>query len=77
MLKTLPLIKKGENIIIETTYGKYVYEVYGTKVVHQTELDAAPIQNEKEILMLYTCYPMDTIGYASERFFAYANLVEE
>lgn len=77
MLKRLPEIQNGAEIIIETTYGKYTYRVYDTKVVKQTELEAAPIQRDKEILMLYTCYPINSIGHAKNRFFAYANLVEE
>lgn len=77
MLKDLPKIKNGEKIIIHTTYGKYTYKVYDTKIVKETELDAAPIQKEKEILMLYTCYPPDCIGHTKYRFFAYANLIVE
>jgi len=77
MLRNLPNIENGAKIIIKTTYGKYTYEVYDTKVVKQTELDAALIQRQKEILMLYTCYPVNSIGHAKNRFFTYANLVEE
>lgn len=77
MLRDLPKIKNGVKIIIETNYGKYTYKVYDTKVVKQTELEAAPIQREKEILMLYTCYPINSIGHAKNRFFTYANLIEE
>ena len=77
MLRSLTKIKKGAEIIIETTYGKYTYKVYDTKVVKQTELEAAPIQRDKEILMLYTCYPINSIGHAQNRFFTYANLVEK
>ncbi len=77
MLRELPQIKNGEKIIIETTYGIYTYEVYETGVVEQTKLDAVQIQREKEILMLYTCYPVNSIGHAKNRFIVYANLVEE
>lgn len=77
MLRKLPEIKEGAKITIETSYGNFNYEVYETKIVKETDLAAAPIQREKEMLMLYTCYPLHTIGYAPYRFFAYANLVEE
>lgn len=77
MLRKLPEIKKGAKIIVETIYGKYTYEVYDTKVVKQTQLDAAPVQREKEIFILYTCYPVNSIGHAKNRFLAYANLIEE
>lgn len=77
MLRKLPEIKNGAKIIIETTYGVYTYEVYNTKVVKKTQTEEAPIQREKEILMLYTCYPANCLGYTQYRFFAYANLIEE
>ena len=75
MLKRLPEIKNGDKIIIDTTYGTYTYEVCDTKIVKETELTAAPIQKEKECLMLYTCYPVDAIGHTDKRFFVYANLI--
>lgn len=77
VLKTLPEIKIGAKIVIETTYGIYTYEVYDTKIVQDTQLEAAPIQREKEILMLYTCYPVNGLGHATKRFMTYSNLVDE
>lgn len=77
MLRRLPKIKKGAQIIVETTYGKYTYEVYDTKIVQQTDLEAAPIQRENEILMLFTCYPVNSIGHAKKRFFTYSKLIDE
>ncbi|MDO5557395.1 MAG: class D sortase [Clostridia bacterium] len=75
-LKELSKIKKGANITIQTEYGKFVYEVYDTKIVNQENLDAVPLQKEKEILMLYTCYPTNTFGHAKQRFITYSKLVE-
>lgn len=77
MLKKLPKIENSAQIIIETTYGKYTYELYETRIVKETELEAAPIQRDKEILILYTCYPVSGIGHATSRFLVYANLVNE
>lgn len=73
-LRKLPEIQLGTKIKIEAVYGNYTYTVYDTKVVHQTETDAVPVQNEKEILMLYTCYPVNSIGHATHRFITYASL---
>ena len=77
MLKNFIGIDTGEQIIIETTYGKYTYEIYETKIVNEHDMDSAPLQREKEILMLYTCYPANSIGHVPDRFFVYANLVNE
>ena len=73
-LKRLPEIEIGTKIQVNTVYGKYTYTVYDTKIVPQEDVEAAPIQDEKEILMLYTCYPTGTIGHATQRFITYSSL---
>lgn len=73
-LRKLPQIKIGTKIRIETVYGNYTYTAKETKIVHQSELDAIKPQREKEILTLYTCYPVDTLGYPTQRFIVYAPL---
>ena len=74
ILKRLPNININDQITIETVYGNYNYIVYDTRIVDEYELEAAPMQREKEILMLYTCYPVTGIGHATQRFIVYANL---
>jgi len=71
-LKKLPEVKNGDEIKIETSYGDFSYKVYDSKVVGEYETDAAPIQNEEEILIIYTCWPINNIGHASERYLVYA-----
>ena len=73
-LRRLPEIKIGTKIQVNTVYGEYTYTVYDTKIVSQENVEAVPIQNEKEILMLYTCYPTGTIGHATQRFITYSSL---
>lgn len=76
-LRELPQIQHGAQIIIETSYGVYTYEVYDTRVVEQTQLDAIEISRDEEKLMLYTCYPVNSIGHAKNRFITYSKLVDE
>lgn len=73
-LRELSEIEIGTKIQMQTVYGDYTYTVYETKIVPQEQLDAVPVQKEKEILMLYTCYPINSIGHATKRFIVYANL---
>ena len=75
-LYNLSNIEIGAEIVITTNYGKFTYEVYETRIVQETQVDAVPIQNEEEILILYTCYPVNTIGHATQRFITYSNLVD-
>ena len=64
----------GDEIIVTTTYGEYTYEIYDMALINETETDKLPIQKEEEILMVYTCYPFNNIGYATQRYVVYAKL---
>lgn len=75
-LYKLPQIKKGAIIEVETTYGTFRYKVDKTKIVNMYNVDELPIQKEEEILMLYTCYPVNGLGHKTDRFVIYARKVE-
>ena len=70
----LDKVKVGDEIIIETNYGTFNYTVDNYKVVKETDLDAFPITKEKEMLVLYTCYPIREawIGRKTQRYVVYA-----
>lgn len=67
-------LKLGDKIKVTTDYGEYHYKIYDMQLIKETELDKLPIQDEKEILMVYTCYPFNNIGYATQRYVIYAEL---
>lgn len=67
-------LKKGDEITVTTSYGKYNYKIYDMQLVNETDTDKLPIQTEKEILMVYTCYPFNNIGYTTQRYVVYAEL---
>ena len=66
----------GNEIKVTTSYGEFNYRIYDMQLINETEKDKLPIQKEKEILMVYTCYPFNNIGYATQRYVVYAELVE-
>lgn len=66
----------GNDITVTTNYGVYKYKIYDMQLIKETELDKVPIQKEQEILMVYTCYPFNNIGYATQRYVVYAKPVE-
>lgn len=74
-LRRLPEIEKNSIIKIETTYGEYEYKVSDTKVVNMYDIDQLPVQKNEEILMLYTCYPVNGLGHKKDRFVVYANRI--
>lgn len=67
-------LQKGNEIKVTTNYGEYTYKIYDMKLIKETETDKLPIQKEKEILMIYTCYPFNNIGYTTQRYVVYAEL---
>ena len=73
----LPKLKIGSKVIMDTIYGKYTYEVYDTKIIKDSDEDSLPIQKTEEILMMYTCFAVATIGHKDKRYVVYARLVGE
>lgn len=67
-------LERGDKIEVETTYGKFTYKIYDMKIISETDFDKLPIQKNKEILMVYTCYPFKNIGYTTKRYVVYAEL---
>ena len=66
----------GNEITIKANYGEFKYEIYDMQIVEETETDKLPIQENEEKLMIYTCYPFVNIGYTTQRYVVYANLVK-
>ena len=64
----------GDEIKVTTTYGEYNYKIYDMQLINETELEKVPIQKDEEILMVYTCYPFNNVGYATQRYVVYAEL---
>ena len=77
VFRGLSKISKGDSIQITTEYGEFKYQVYDMKIVNETDLELLPIQKEKEILILYNCYPFQNIGYTTQRYVVYAEKIEE
>ncbi len=71
-LANLPKVKVGDQIEVTTNYGEFHYTVYDAQVVNENDVGKVPIQEEEERLMIYTCWPINNIGYATERYVVYA-----
>jgi sortase A len=67
-------VSKGDTIILNTSYGKYVYNISEIKIVKGNDNSIVqPLDSEK--LTLYTCYPFDYIGNAPNRYVVISDLV--
>jgi sortase A len=75
VFKGLKDVSKGNLIVLNTTYGKYVYEISDIKIIKETDISILqPFDSEK--LTLYTCYPFDYIGSAPNRYVVISDLIE-
>ena len=73
--KNLLKVKKGETINISTYYGLFEYKITGTKIAKATDTTAYDLTQNKEQLILFTCYPVGGVGEKEDRFFVYADKV--
>lgn len=71
----LEKMKKGMKITVLAAYGKYVYQVTGTKVVKSSNTKACRLDGTQEQLVLYTCYPFGKNNNRDQRYFVYAKKV--
>ncbi|MDD2362163.1 MAG: class D sortase [Oscillospiraceae bacterium] len=71
----LQYVKAGNIVTITTNYGIYEYEVTETKILYAFDKSAYNLSQQKEQLILYTCYPFNTLGLTSKRFFVYGDKI--
>ena len=69
--------KKKELICIKASYGDYHYQIYKVAVLDKEaeEINRLLAQKETSKLILYTCYPIDSIGLTDQRLFVFADLI--
>ena len=71
--RVLKDIRKGDDIVLETRTGEYLYRVRSTKVVSPSNTE--PLRNTSDSqLNLITCYPFYYVGSAPKRFVVQAEL---
>ncbi len=68
-------INLHDTVKITTNYGEFVYEVTDLAIKKATDQTAYDLEQDKEQLILYTCYPFDRLGITADRFFVYADKV--
>ena len=71
----LKYAKEGQIVKIRTNYGNYTYEITGMKITDNQDRSAYDLNKNEENLIMYTCYPFDTLGLTDLRAFIYAKYV--
>jgi sortase A len=74
--RVLKDIRKGDDIVVQTDDGQFLYRVIKTSVVSPS--DTSALQPTKgAVLNLVTCYPFYYVGSAPKRFVVEAKLAAE
>ena len=73
--KNLGLVKEGQIVTVKTYYGIFKYRITGTKVANEGDSSAYDLDQKKEQLILFTCYPLDGVGNKIDRLFVYADKI--
>lgn len=72
---TLGSARVGSQVHINTNYGTYIYKVRDSRVANEDDATAYDLAADHENLIMYTCYPFDTLGLTPQRYFVYADYV--
>lgn len=74
--RTLEKAQVGDVFTIETTYGNYVYRAKEIKIVPATDTESYDFTLDYENLIVYTCFPLNTLLARTKRFMVYCELVD-
>jgi len=72
--RVLKDIQKGDDIVLETHDGEFLYRVTGTRIISPTNTAVIQPVAGRRSLHLITCYPFYFVGHAPKRFLVEAEL---
>ena len=75
IFRPLEKVEVGDEVIFETTYGKYKYKISEIKIVDESDATELSVL-DYERLTIYTCYPFTAIGNTSERMILIGDFIE-
>lgn len=73
--KPLQHVEIDDIITVTTSYGVYEYQITAIEQHQNTDPNAYDLNQDKEQLILYTCYPFDVMRFTPTRFFVYADKI--
>ena len=75
VFKKLDNLKRGDLLIVQTSAGKFTYEIDDIKIVHKDDRTIiVPIDHA--VLTLTTCYPFNFVGSEPYRYIVSAKLIQ-
>lgn len=73
-LHTIDKAVIGDEIILTTDYGVYTYVIDKVEIASKSSTSVYDLNANYENLVLYTCYPLTTLGLTSQRYYVCAKL---
>lgn len=71
----LEYVNLGDEVIVETGYGKYYYEIDDIWIAEIDDMTVTAPSEEERITM-YTCYPFNYVGSAPQRYIVEGKFVK-
>lgn len=65
----------GAIVTISTYYGDYEYEIVNMQVANADDTSAYDLEQDEDNIIMYTCYPFNTLGYTPQRYFVYGKFI--
>jgi sortase A len=72
-------LKNQDTFTIQTTYAKYTYEVIDTGIIPSSDNDFINQwigKKDASYAFLYSCYPLDAIGWAANRAYVVGKVID-
>ncbi|MRX71571.1 class D sortase [Bacillus lacus] len=70
-------LERGDVLELLLPTGQFMYKIIETKIVDADDRSVLTLQNEKEELILTTCYPFRLVGNAPQRYIIYAERLQK
>lgn len=70
-------LKINDIVKIKSNYGVFIYNITDIKILNEKEMNASIIEDDRESLIMYTCYPINenVIGRRTKRYVVYAEYI--
>ncbi len=67
----------GDDVIINIKDNIYIYEITEYEIIEPSESEKVFYQNDEDLLVMYTCYPIEAWKYFSQRLVVKAKPIEK
>lgn len=70
-------LEKGDDVILNVGDNIYIYEIESFEIIDPEQVDTVFFDNDEDLLVMYTCYPIEAWKYYSQRMVIKAKPIEK